>query len=63
MEGFLVMMPKGQSGESGSGFGPRLILDWVEKDQVWRSKVRTKLEWRGTTVGSFNFGLEVAEIQ
>ena len=62
MEGFLVLMPKGQKGEGGESDGPRLVLDWHEKDGVWRGKVRTKLEWRGTGVGSFSFGLEVAEL-
>ena len=62
MEGFLVLMPKGQKAEGTETDGPRLILEWIEKDMVWRGKVRTKLEWRGTAVGSFGFGIEVAEI-
>ena len=62
MEGFLVLMPKGQKAEGSETDGPRLILEWSEKEKVWRGKVRSKLEWRGTKVGSFGFGIEVAEI-
>jgi len=62
MEGFLVLMPKGHKAEGSETDGPRLILEWSEKDKVWRGKVRSSLEWRGTKVGSFTFGIEVAEI-
>ena len=62
MEGFLVLMPKGQSAEGMESDGPRLNLAWDEKDKVWRGKVRSKLDWRGTAVGTFGFGIEVAEI-
>jgi hypothetical protein len=62
MEGFLVLMSKGQKADGAETDGPRLILEWDEKNRVWRGKVRTKLEWRGTVVGAFNFGVEVAEI-
>jgi len=62
MEGFLVLLPQGQKAEDGETEGPRLILEWSEKDKVWRGKVRTPLEWRGTVVGTFSFGVEVAEL-
>jgi hypothetical protein len=62
MEGFLVLLPKGQKGEGAETDGPRLLLEWSEKDGVWRGKVRSPLEWRGTKVGSFSFGVEVAEL-
>jgi len=62
MEGFLILMPKGQKAEGAETDGPRLVLEWMEKDQVWRGKVRAPLEWRGTKVGSFSFGVEVAEL-
>jgi hypothetical protein len=62
MEGFLVLLPKGQKREGAEMDGPRLLLEWNEKDGVWRGKVRSALEWRGTKVGSFSFGIEVAEI-
>lgn len=61
-EGFLVLMPKGEKAEHGDTDGPRLMLEWIEKNKVWRGLVRTALEWRGTKVGSFRFGVEVAEI-
>jgi len=62
MEGFLVLMPKGQKAGEAETDGPRLILEWNEKDGVWRVKARSKLEWRGTVVGTFSFGIEVAEL-
>lgn len=62
MEGFLVLMPKGQKGGVAEQEGPRLNLEWVEKDKVWRGKVSSALEWRGTKVGRFSFGVEVAEL-
>jgi hypothetical protein len=62
MEGFLVLMPAGQKADPGETDGPRILLEWNEKDGVWRGKVRSPLEWRGTKVGSFSFGIEVAEI-
>ena len=62
MEGFLILMPKGRKVEPADSDGPRLILEWDENKGVWRGPVRSKLEWRGTVVGSFTFGLEVAEL-
>lgn len=62
MEGFLVLMPKGQKTDAGEADGPRLLLEWNEKDGVWRGNVRTALEWRGVKVGAFSFGVEVAEV-
>jgi hypothetical protein len=62
MEGFLVLLPKGQKREGAEMDGPRLLLEWNEKDGIWRGKVRSALEWRGTKVGSFSFGIEVGEI-
>jgi hypothetical protein len=62
MEGFLMLMPKGQKVGRAESEGPRLILEWDEKSGVWRGQVRSKLEWRGSVVGSFTFGLEVAEL-
>jgi hypothetical protein len=38
------------------------MLEWDEKSGVWKGQVRSKLEWRGAVVGSFTFGLEVAEL-
>jgi len=62
MEGFLVLLPRGQKADAGEADGPRLLLEWSEKDSVWRGKVRTALEWRGVKVGAFSFGVEVAEL-
>ena len=62
MEGFLVLLPRGQKGEGAETDGPRLLLEWSEKDGVWRGKVRSALEWRGVKVGAFSFGVEVAEL-
>jgi hypothetical protein len=62
MEGFLVLMPAGQKADPGETDGPRILLEWSERHGVWRGKVRSPLEWRGTKVGSFSFGIEVAEI-
>lgn len=61
MEGMLVLLPKGQKG-SMDPESPRLLLEWVEQDEVWRGIMRCKLEWRGVRVGQFRFGVEVAEI-
>jgi hypothetical protein len=61
MEGFLVLLPKGQKG-SMDPESPRLMLEWVEADEVWRGAMRCNLEWRGVRVGQFRFGIEVAEI-
>ncbi|NBQ55807.1 MAG: hypothetical protein EBU36_04045 [Verrucomicrobia bacterium] len=61
MEGFLVLLPKGQKG-SMDPESPRLMLEWVEADEVWRGTMHCKLEWRGVRVGQFSFGIEVAEI-
>ncbi|NCY21602.1 hypothetical protein EBX31_06565 [bacterium] len=58
MEGILVLMPRGQKG-SMDPKSPRLLLEWVEKDEVWRGTMRCKLEWRGVRVGQFSFGIEV----
>jgi len=54
-------LPKGQKGALDPE-SPRLLLEWVEEDEVWRGTVRCKLEWRGVRVGQFSFGIEVAEI-
>ena len=62
MEGFLVLLPKGQKGETTGTGGPRLLLEWDEKDAVWRGRVKSPLTWRGVKVGHFTFGIEVAEI-
>jgi hypothetical protein len=59
MEGFLVLLPKGQKG-GGEGDGPRVLLEWQEKEEVWRGRIKSKLEWRGVKVGEFSFGIEVA---
>ena len=61
IEGMLVLLPKGQKGVLDPE-SPRLLLEWVEKDEVWRGTVQCKLEWRGVRVGQFRFGIEVAEI-
>ena len=61
MEGMLVLLPKGQKG-SMDPESPRLLLEWVEQDEVWRGIMRCKLEWRGVQVGQFRFGIEVAEV-
>ena len=58
MEGLLVLLPKGQKAEIDPE-SPRLLLEWVEQDEVWRGTVRCKLEWRGVRVGQFRFGVEV----
>jgi hypothetical protein len=62
MEGFLVLLPKGQKG-GGEEEGPRVILEWQEKEEVWRGKIKAKLEWRGAKVGQFSFGIEVKPIR
>ncbi|NBY66660.1 MAG: hypothetical protein EBQ51_06295 [Verrucomicrobia bacterium] len=59
MEGFLVLLPKGQKG-GGEEEGPRILLEWQEKEEVWRGRIKSKLEWRGVRVGQFTFGIEVA---
>ena len=61
MEGMLVLLPRGQKAALDPE-SPRLLLEWVEQDEVWRGAVRCKLEWRGVRVGQFRFGIEVAEI-
>lgn len=58
MEGMLVLLPKGQKAEIDPE-SPRLLLEWVEAEEVWRGTVRSKLEWRGVRVGQFSFGIEV----
>jgi len=58
MEGMLVLLPKGQKG-SMDPESPRLMLEWVEADEVWRGTMRCNLEWRGVRVGQFRFGIEV----
>jgi len=30
--------------------------------RIWRGKVKTELEWRGTKVGQFRFGIEVQAV-
>ena len=59
MEGFLILLPKGQKG-GGEAVGPRILLEWQEEKGVWAGKIRAKLEWRGVKVGEFSFGIEVA---
>lgn len=59
MEGFLLLLPKGEKG-GGEGEGPRILLEWQEKEEVWRGRIKSKLEWRGVKVGEFSFGIEVA---
>ena len=59
MEGFLVLLPKGQKG-GGEEEGPRILLEWQEKEEVWRGRIKSNLEWRGVRVGQFTFGIEVA---
>jgi hypothetical protein len=44
----------------GVGEGPRILLEWQEKEEVWRGRIKSKLEWRGVKVGEFSFGIEVA---
>ncbi len=61
MEGMLVLLPKGQKG-SMDPESPRLLLEWAEKEEVWRGTVTCPLQWRGVRVGQFRFGIEVAEI-
>jgi hypothetical protein len=62
MEGFLVLLPKGQKGDEGEE-GPRILLEWQEKEEVWRGMIRSGLEWRGVKVGQFSFGIEVQSIR
>lgn len=62
MEGFLILLPKNQKISGLEADGPRLILQWEEKYGVWRAQIRSNLEWRGVVIGTFNFGIEVAEI-
>ena len=62
MEGFLVLLPKGQKGDGGEE-GPRILLEWQEKEEVWRGRIRSRLEWRGVKVGQFSFGIEVQPIR
>jgi hypothetical protein len=62
MEGFLVLLPKGQKGDGGEE-GPRILLEWQEKESVWRGTMRSRLEWRGVKVGQFSFGIEVKTIR
>jgi hypothetical protein len=62
MEGFLVLLPKGQKG-GGEDKGPRILLEWEEKEEVWRVRIRSRLEWRGVKVGQFTFGIEVQPIR
>jgi hypothetical protein len=61
MEGFLVLLPKGQKG-GGEEEGPRVLLEWQEKEEVWSGRIKSKLEWRGVKVGQFSFGIEVQPI-
>jgi hypothetical protein len=62
MEGFLVLLPKGQK-RGGEEEGPRILLEWQEKEEVWRGRIKSKLEWRGVKVGQFNFGIEIQPIR
>jgi hypothetical protein len=59
LEGFLILRPKGQKG-GGEEEGPRILLEWQEKEEAWRGRIKSKLEWRGVKVGQFTFGIEVA---
>ena len=61
MEGVLVLLPKGEKGEADPE-SPRVLLEWSEMEKVWRGNVRTELEWRGTKVGQFRFGIEVQAV-
>ena len=61
MEGFLILLPAGQKG-GGEEEGPRILLEWQEKEEVWRGRIKSKLEWRGVKVGQFSFGIEVQPI-
>jgi hypothetical protein len=58
MEGVLVLLPKGGKGDADPE-SPRVLLEWSEEERVWRGSVRAELEWRGTNVGQFRFGIEV----
>ena len=62
MEGFVVLLPKGQKG-GGEDEGPRILLEWQEKEEVWRGRIRSRLEWRGVKVGQFSFGIEVQPVR
>jgi hypothetical protein len=62
MEGFLILLPKGQKG-GGEEEGPRILLEWQEKEEAWRGRIKSKLEWRGVKVGQFSFGIEVQPIR
>jgi len=62
MEGFLILLPKGQKG-GGEEEGPRILLEWQEKEETWRGRIKCKLEWRGVKVGQFTFGLEVTPLR
>jgi hypothetical protein len=61
MEGVLVLLPKGEKGEADPE-SPRVLLEWREEEKLWRGKVKTELEWRGTKVGQFRFGIEVQAV-
>jgi hypothetical protein len=62
MEGFLVLLPKGQKA-GGEEEGPRILLEWQEKEGIWRGSIKNKLEWRGVKVGQFSFGIEVQPVR
>jgi hypothetical protein len=62
MEGYIVLLPKGQKGDGGDE-GPRVLLEWQEKEEVWRRRIRSGLEWRGVKVGQFSFGIEVQAVR
>jgi len=61
MEGLLILLPEGQKGDREEE-GPRILLEWQEKEEVWKGRIKSKLEWRGVKVGQFSFGIEVQPI-
>jgi hypothetical protein len=45
---------------SFSLFSMEGFLLLLPKEEVWRGRIKSKLEWRGVKVGEFSFGIEVA---
>ena len=62
MEGFIILLPKGQKG-GGDEEGPRILLEWKEKEEAWSGRIKSRLEWRGVKVGQFGFRIEVQPIR
>jgi hypothetical protein len=62
MEGVLILLPGVQNG-GGEEEGPRILLEWQAMEEVWRGRIKSKLEWRGVKVGQFSFGIEVQPIR